>query len=87
MKPLGIVRKVDELGRVVIPKEVRDAKGWEAGTPVEIFATDEGIFLREFGRKTEIDKLLDELDKANKLIANESVKSVILQAKEFISRG
>lgn len=35
LKALGIVRKLDELGRIVIPKEVRDAQGWEKGEAME----------------------------------------------------
>jgi AbrB family looped-hinge helix DNA binding protein len=52
-KPLGIIRKIDALGRVVIPKEVRDVKGWNEGTSMEMFATEEGLFLRQYGDKHE----------------------------------
>lgn len=48
MKALGIVRKIDELGRVVIPKEIRDMNGWGPSTPLEVLATDEGILFREY---------------------------------------
>lgn len=47
MKNLGIVRNMDELGRVVIPMEVRRTNGWEPRTPLEILATDEGVFIRK----------------------------------------
>ena len=40
MKATGIVRKVDELGRIVIPKEIRKSFGIEVSEPMEIF-TDE----------------------------------------------
>ena len=33
---IGIIRKVDELGRVVIPKEIRNQLGIDVGTNVEI---------------------------------------------------
>lgn len=36
MKTLGIVRRIDDLGRVVIPKEVRKAAGINEGDPLEI---------------------------------------------------
>lgn len=36
MKTLGIVRRIDDLGRVVIPKEVRSAAGIREGDPLEI---------------------------------------------------
>ena len=52
MKPLGIIRRFDELGRIVIPKECRRAIGLEKyeGVPMEIFANDDGeIVLRPYG--------------------------------------
>lgn len=33
---IGIIRKVDELGRIVIPKEIRNQLGIDVGTNVEI---------------------------------------------------
>ena len=33
---IGIIRKVDEVGRVVIPKEIRDQLDIEIGTNIEI---------------------------------------------------
>lgn len=46
MKPVGIERPVDALGRVVIPKGLRRTLGIEDGDTVEIVATDRGILLR-----------------------------------------
>ena len=48
MKATGIVRNVDLLGRIVIPKELRKAFALEPGTPVEIFVADNGIFLQHY---------------------------------------
>lgn len=59
-KPLGIIRKIDALGRVVIPKEVRDVQGWNEGTAMEMFATEEGLFLRQYGNKHE--ELISQLE-------------------------
>ena len=36
MKETGVVRKVDELGRVVLPKELRAVFNIKSGTPLEI---------------------------------------------------
>ena len=41
MKSTGIVRKVDELGRVVIPKELRDTMNIPEGTPLEVYVDGE----------------------------------------------
>ena len=37
MKATGIVRRIDELGRVVIPKEIRSTLRLKSGDPLEIF--------------------------------------------------
>lgn len=46
MKPLGLVRRMDPLGRIVIPVELRKSLKLDPGTPVEIFGTEDGIFLQ-----------------------------------------
>ncbi|HFJ9318678.1 AbrB family transcriptional regulator [Bacillus anthracis] len=48
MKAIGIVRKVDELGRVVIPKELRDTLGIGIKSPLEIFVDNENIILKRY---------------------------------------
>ena len=40
MKPTGIVRRVDDLGRIVIPKEIRKRFKISEGTPLEILIDD-----------------------------------------------
>jgi transcriptional pleiotropic regulator of transition state genes len=48
MKPTGIVRRVDDLGRIVIPKELRRTYGIDVGDPMEIFTSSDGIVLRKY---------------------------------------
>ncbi len=48
VKPLGIVRQVDDLGRLVIPAELRRTMGIGSGQPMEMFATDHGVFIRRY---------------------------------------
>ncbi len=47
MKSTGIIRKVDELGRVVIPMEIRIALDIEPKDPLEIFVENNQIVLRK----------------------------------------
>lgn len=42
MKATGIVRRIDDLGRVVIPKEIRRTQAIRVGDPLEIFVSGEG---------------------------------------------
>lgn len=48
MKSTGIVRKVDELGRIVIPIELRRTLGIEENDRIEIFVDGESIILRKY---------------------------------------
>ena len=49
MKATGIVRRIDDLGRVVIPKEIRRTLRLREGTPLEIFTDREGeIILKKY---------------------------------------
>ena len=49
MKATGIVRRIDDLGRVVIPKEIRRTLRLREGTPLEIFTNREGeIILKKY---------------------------------------
>ena len=42
MKATGIVRRIDDLGRVVIPKEIRRTMRIREGDPLEIFTSNDG---------------------------------------------
>jgi len=48
MKKTGITRKIDELGRIVIPKEIRKINKLWPGTAMEIFVSEGGIMLRPY---------------------------------------
>ncbi len=48
MKSTGIVRKVDELGRVVIPIELRRTLGIEEKDALEIYVDQDRIILRKY---------------------------------------
>lgn len=48
MKATGIVRRIDELGRVVLPIELRRTMNLEVRDPVEIFLEGESIVLRKY---------------------------------------
>lgn len=55
MKATGIVRRIDDLGRVVIPKEIRRTLRIREGDPLEIFTDREGeIILKKYSPIGEI---------------------------------
>lgn len=48
MKATGIARKTDELGRIVIPKELRRTLNIEIKDPIEIFTEGDSIILKKY---------------------------------------
>lgn len=56
MKATGIVRRIDDLGRVVIPKEIRRTLRIREGDPLEIFTDREGqVILKKYSPIGELD--------------------------------
>ena len=61
MKATGIVRRIDDLGRVVVPKEIRRTLGIREGDPLEIFTNREGgIILKKYSPIGELGELAAE---------------------------
>ena len=48
MKSTGIIRKVDELGRIVLPKEMRTTFDIKERDPIEIFVDGDNIILKKY---------------------------------------
>lgn len=48
MKSTGIVRKVDELGRIVLPKELRKMFDIDHKDPIEIYVDGDSIILKKY---------------------------------------
>jgi len=54
MKATGIVRRIDDLGRIVIPKEIRRTLRIKEGDPLEIFTDREGeVILKKYSQNLE----------------------------------
>lgn len=58
MKATGIVRKIDELGRVVIPKEIRRTLRIKEGDPLEIFTNRDGeVIFKKYSPLNELESM------------------------------
>lgn len=84
MKSTGIVRKVDELGRIVIPKELRRTLGIEEKDPVEIFINDNRIVLQKYQPNTEKEEVLSLLKKMAATSKNPNALDTIDRAIKLI---
>ncbi|OPY56310.1 MAG: Stage V sporulation protein T [Pelotomaculum sp. PtaU1.Bin035] len=61
MKATGIVRRIDDLGRVVIPKEIRRTMRIREGDPLEIFTDREGeVILKKYSPIGELGEFASE---------------------------
>lgn len=63
MKATGIVRRIDPLGRFVIPSEIRKLNGMEKDTPVEVFIDGDAIILRKYKCSCELCGTTDDVVK------------------------
>ncbi|MBZ4223551.1 AbrB/MazE/SpoVT family DNA-binding domain-containing protein [Bacillus wiedmannii] len=69
MKATGMTRKVDELGRVVLPKELRNTLGIKEKSPLEIFVEGEDIILQKY-QPGGVCALTGEVSNCNMSLAN-----------------
>ncbi len=61
MKATGIVRRIDDLGRVVVPKEIRRTLRIREGDPLEIFVAREGeVILKKYSPINELGEFAEE---------------------------
>ena len=96
MKATGIVRRIDDLGRVVIPKEIRRTMRIREGDPLEIYTNSEGEVI--FKKYSPINEMSETASNAADVIHKLSGSPVIVfdrdhvvavsgvQKKEYIER-
>ena len=89
MKATGLVRRIDDLGRVVIPKEYRKVINVREGDPLEIFIIEDGIIFKKY-RFSEtindnIERLIDSIEDAYYDVDTEKSKEVIGLLKAAMS--
>ena len=59
MKSTGVVRRIDELGRIVIPKEIRKNLRIKNGDSLKIFLDDEAIILKKYSQIESLEMLAE----------------------------
>ena len=63
MKATGVVRRIDDLGRIVIPKEIRRKLGITDGTPMELFTEDKKVIFQKYIPELDFKQSVDDLRK------------------------
>ena len=75
MKATGVVRRIDDLGRIVIPKEIRRTLRIKEGDPLEIFTEKDGdIILKKYSPIGELSNFATEyVESLNKITGHISI--------------
>lgn len=84
MKALGIVRKLDDLGRVVIPKEVRNMNGWKTGQPLEMFIDDKHLMIKGYQGEQKKQEVIHSLENLKNELSSEEEKEELNRSIEKI---
>lgn len=83
----GIIRRLDDLGRVVIPREIRRRFGLTEGMALEMAVTEHGILLTPYFPYEDIDSMalsLDSMVADNRdLMTDDEVASLLSHTKEI----
>ena len=59
MKETGILRRIDELGRIVIPKEIRRKLKIREGDNMDIFVNDDTVILKKYSLMKDLEMILE----------------------------
>lgn len=89
MMPTGIIRRVDDLGRIAIPKEIRVSLGIEEDTPIEIMVDKEGNIAlkkhidteKEISLEEAVKKIQETLDSPE--LKSEVPEDILMNMKDY----
>lgn len=84
MNSIGIVRKIDELGRIVIPKEIRNVLNIKSNDDLEISVNDKVIMLKKFDSTSSFEELFNNLSD----IINDStdLKLIVTNKEKIVTK-
>ena len=86
MEATGILRRIDELGRVVIPKEIRKTMKMREGEELEIYTTEEEVVLKKYSELSSMEQFSRALVRAIRKVSARSV-AVVDRDKVVASEG
>ena len=88
MKSTGIMRRMDDLGRVVIPREVRRMLNLQEGDPLELFVADEMVCFQKYyaeeGYKARIKNLMANIAEDACVDNSAEIKSKLNEVLELL---
>ena len=81
LKSTGVVRRIDDLGRIVIPKEIRRNLKIREGENMEIFIDVDSIILKKYSK---LEDIISYTDKLGKLIFELTEYNILITDREHI---
>ena len=85
MKATGIVRRIDELGRVVIPKEIRKSLGIREGDPLEMYTdAEKNLILKKY---SPTDNSINEINRLTDLAKTLNIRLGVYNADGVLISG
>ena len=90
MKATGIVRRVDDLGRIVIPKEIRRTLGIREGEAMEIYTDSDGsVIYRKYSHslKADVERIINNLsDTIEDYREEQEVRNALCKVAQILGR-
>ena len=90
MKTTGIIRRIDDLGRFVIPKELRKSLRIKTGESLEIFIDGEDIILKKYSPMESIEEVANKYVESFHKVINHNVivtdKDKVIAASGFLKK-
>ena len=84
MKSTGVVRRVDDLGRIVIPKEIRRTLRIREGEELEIFVDNGGVILKKFSKVADLNDISQKfIDVVSPLVG----KTILVTDRDSVIAG
>ncbi len=81
MSKSGITRRIDELGRIVVPKEIRYNLGIRDGEPLEIYTSDNQIIIKKY---SQVENIKDTSQNICNIIYDSCNLSIIITDREKV---
>lgn len=80
MKTTGVIRRIDELGRIVIPKEIRKSLRIKNGESLEVYLDGDSIILKKFSQIESLESIsVDYVEAFNQIIKHNII--VLIEVK------
>lgn len=87
MKSTGIIRRIDDIGRIVIPKEIRRTLKIKEGDPLEIYTEHDGSVVFKPYKKSFEQCAVDWYNKATNPYDNSDFNFICFRSTDFWRRG